>query len=121
MARMDPPSVRIAGPGPLPAGRGLPGRRGYPARREATRPGVRLPGQAGAGIRVEREDVVRLDAHSYLLPRSRWLAPFGARHDLCPALGQPDVQQRVGAELLDQEHLAGQLPGAVEACGTVGR
>ena len=57
---------------------------------------------------MEREHVVRLDAEGDPLAGSRGLAPLRPRHHGTAVLREPDVQQGVGAELLDEQHLAGQ-------------
>src|SRR5487761_350711 len=72
-----------------------------------------LAREAGAGDRVEREDVVRLDQEGDPLPGRRGLAPLGPGHHAPAAghggvAGQPDMQQRVGSQLFDEQHLAGE-------------
>jgi hypothetical protein len=62
---------------------------------------------------VEGEDVIGLDVESDLLPGGRRLPSFGACYHCVPALGQAHVQQGVGTELLDEDHIAGQFPGSV--------
>jgi hypothetical protein len=62
---------------------------------------------------VEREDVIRLDVEGDRLPLGRGFPPFGARHNWVAAAGQAHVQEGVGAQFLDQQHLAAQFSGAV--------
>src|SRR5580700_4498427 len=64
-------------------------------------------------LRVEGEDVIRLDMERYRLSLGRGLAPLGACHDWVAAPGQAHMQQGVGSELFDQQHLAPQFPRAV--------
>jgi hypothetical protein len=62
---------------------------------------------------VEREDVIWLDVEGDRLPLGRGLPPFGTCHNWVAAPGQAHVQQGVGAQFLDQQHLAAQFSGAV--------
>jgi hypothetical protein len=82
-------------------------------------PGPGLTREAGPRLRVERENIVWLDQQRYRLPRGRWFPSLGARHYLTPALGQAHMQESVGAELFDQDQLAGQLRGTVQPTGGV--
>src|SRR6266851_4778423 len=107
MARMGPPLVAVAhwlDQDPCDPAHTASGRQETPG----------LAGKARARDRVEREDVVALDAQCYLSCRGRRLASLAARHDRVPALWQAHVQEGVRAALLDQDHLTGQVGGVID-------
>src|SRR5262249_61694711 len=51
-------------------------------------PAPGLAGEPDARLRVEREDVIRLDVEGDRLPLGRWLPSLGARHHRVAAPGQ---------------------------------
>ena len=58
---------------------------------------------------MEGEDVFWLDAERDILSRARRLAPLGPSYHQVLVLGQPHMQEGVGAKFFYQHHLAGQL------------